>query len=128
MAEKLLVDTDVIIDYLRGYSKAVEYLEKQTSALFMSTISVAELYAGIKDEEEGNILDQFIEAFDIINITVDIAVRGGLLKKNYAKSHGAGLADSLIAACAEETKSTLVTLNKNHFPMLKNLIVPYKKK
>ncbi len=33
----------------------------------------------------------------------------------------------MIAATAEHTTSTLVSLNQKHFPMLKNLMVPYVK-
>ena len=128
MADRLLIDTDVIIDYLRGFPKAVEYLEKQTSTLFLSSITIAELYAGVKDGEEKFILDQFIEAFEIVDVTTEIAIEGGLYKRDYIKSHGVGLADSIIAACAILVNAALVTLNKNHFPMIKNVIVPYRKR
>jgi predicted nucleic acid-binding protein len=42
-------------------------------------------------------------------------------------SHGTGLADALIAASAEAAGATLVTLNRRHFPMLAEVLVPYAK-
>ncbi|MFN5219653.1 MAG: hypothetical protein ACK5FE_01870 [Cyanobacteriota bacterium] len=42
-------------------------------------------------------------------------------------SHGTGLADALIAASAEAAGATLVTLNRRHFPMLADVLVPYAK-
>jgi predicted nucleic acid-binding protein len=38
-----------------------------------------------------------------------------------------GLADALIAATATQRQVPLVTLNRKHFPMLQDVIVPYHK-
>jgi predicted nucleic acid-binding protein len=42
-----LIDTDVLIDYLRDETAAVSYLESLPPPLLISAISVAELYAGV---------------------------------------------------------------------------------
>lgn len=127
MSERLLLDTDVLIDYLRGQAEAVAYLERLTTALLISAITVAELYAGVRDGEERTRLDAFISAFEIVPIDGEIAVRGGLYRRDYGKSYGVGLADALIAATALRKQATLVTLNKKHFPMLSGVVVPYQK-
>ena len=57
----------------------------------------------------------------------DIAVQAGLLRRDYGKSHGTGLIDAVIAASALVTHSTLVTLSARHFPMVRDLVVPYRK-
>jgi len=57
----------------------------------------------------------------------DIAVQAGLLRRDYGKRHGTGLIDVVIAASALVTHSTLVTLNARHFPMVRDLVVPYRK-
>ena len=49
IAERLLLDTDVLIDYLRERMEAVRYLESLDSLLFISVITVAELYSGVRD-------------------------------------------------------------------------------
>ena len=49
MAERLLIDTDVLIDYLRDHAEAVSYLESLTEPLLISVITVAELYAGVRE-------------------------------------------------------------------------------
>jgi hypothetical protein len=122
MAERLLIDTDVLIDYLRGQAKAVSYLEGLTESLLVSV-----LYAGVREGAERAKLDDFIRAFEIVPISRAVAVRGGLYRRDYMKSHNVGLADALIAATVELRQSTLVTLNSKHFPMLTNVIVPYQK-
>ena len=75
MAERLLLDTDVLIEYLRGRSEAVEYLESLSSDLYLSVISVAELFAGIKGDEEERSLKQFLLAFAILPVTEKVARR-----------------------------------------------------
>lgn len=127
MAERLLIDTDVLIEYLRGRSEAVEYLEGLTSDLYLSVISVAELFAGIKGNEEANSLEQLLQAFVILPVTEKTARLGGLYRRKYRPSHGIGLADALIAATAEESGADLVTFNQRHFPMLSGVTVPYER-
>ena len=123
----LLIDTDVLIDYLRGRPEAVSYLENRTEPLLISAVTVAELYAGVRDGAERTALDSFTQAFEIVAVEEEIAVKGGLYRRDYSKSHNTGLADALIAATAEVRKAELVTLNKKHFPMLSSVIVPYQK-
>jgi predicted nucleic acid-binding protein len=52
MAEAYLVDTDVLIDYLRDHPQAVAFLEAQPGPLLISAITVAELYAGVGEGAE----------------------------------------------------------------------------
>ncbi len=127
MAESLLIDTDVLIDYLRDKAEAVSYLESLSESLLISVITVAELYAGVRDGAERTKLDEFIRVFKIVPVDREISVRGGLYRRDYIKSHNVGLADALIAATAETHRARLVTLNGKHFPMLANVIIPYRK-
>jgi predicted nucleic acid-binding protein len=127
MAEPLLIDTDVIIDFLRGRGDAVAYLEDLTEPLLMSVVTLAELYTGVREGDEREALDTFITAFELVPVDQEIARRGGLFRRDYHKSHNVGLADALIAATAEERQATLVTLNQKHFPMLGRVTVPYRK-
>lgn len=127
MAECLLVDTDVVIDYLRDQADAVAYLESLAEPSLLSAVTVAELYAGVREGEERAALNAFLTAFEIIPVDSAIATQGGLYRRDYGKSHNVGLADALIAASAEARQATVVTLNKKHFPMLTTVIVPYRK-
>lgn len=126
MAAPLLLDTDVLVDYLRGRTEAVAYLEARTEPLLVSAITVAELFAGVREGEERRLLEQFLSAFEIVVLTREIAREGGLYRRDYGPSHGVGLADALIAATAGLRQARLVTLNARHFPML-TVEVPYQK-
>lgn len=127
MAGRLLIDTDVLIEYLRGRSEAVEYLEGLTSDLYLSVISVAELFARVRDDEEEKSLKQLLLTFVILPVTEKTARLRGLYRRDYGGSHGTGLADALIAATSEENGADLVTFNRRHFPMVSKIMVPYER-
>ena len=105
----------------------VAFLEGSDQLLAASVITVAELYVGVRDGEERKRLDAFVGAFDLIPLDRKAAVVAGLWRRQYGRSHGTGLADALIAASFEAAGGTLVTLNQRHFPMLPNLLIPYRK-
>ncbi len=127
MSTRLLIDTDVLIDYLRGQPDAVGYLDGLTEPLLISVITVAELYAGVREGDERTRLDQFVGAFQVVPVDPGIAQKGRLFRRDYLKSHNVALADALIAATADSMQATLVTLNQKHFPMLGSVFVPYRK-
>lgn len=127
MSRTLLVDTDVLIDFLRGYNKAITFIEKHSSHIILSPIVVAELYAGVKGTHELSVLDNFVTHFRVVPITAEIAKAGGLYKRDFGKFHGVGLADAILAATAEIEQAELKTLKIKHYPMIKGLKPAYKK-
>lgn len=127
MSARLLIDTDVVIDYLRELPEAVEYLEERTEVLLLSVVTVAELYAGVREGKERRKLQTFLGAFEILPLEASVAERGGLFRRDFGSTHSTGLADALIAATAEAAGAPLVTLNQKHFPMLRDVVVPYRK-
>lgn len=65
----ILLDTDIIIWFLRGnaeYIKQIELLVNE-NRLFISPISIAEIYAGAKKNDERNI-QTFFDMLEIITI------------------------------------------------------------
>ena len=125
--ERSIIDTDVIIDYLRGNRKAVQFLKSFEGELCVSAITTAELYSGIKSDEEEKDLNYFLSLFTVYPVNNEIAKFGGSLRNKWHQSHGMGLADALIAATAEMNDMKLISLNRKHFGMLENLEVPYQK-
>ena len=127
MADRYLLDTDIIIEYLRGAKKAIEFVEGLSGELILSAITVAELWAGIKDYEEERSLNQFLLAFEVVGVDENITKRGGLLRREYRSTHGTGLVDALIAATAEREQAQLITFNVRHYPMVSDVKMPYEK-
>ena len=93
----------------------------------VSAVSVAELHVGVREGAERKALALLLDTFLHIDLSANIAAQGGLLRRDWGRSHGAGLNDALIAATALATGRVLLTLNAKHFPMLSKhqLLVPY---
>ena len=127
MTKRLLLDTDVLIDFLRGQPQAVQLLEDTDCEFHVSAVSVAELYVGVRDGREREVLDQLVGVLRTIEISTEIAQQAGLWRREYGKSHGTGILDALIAACADALQIPLATLNVKHFPMLPRVSAPYRK-
>jgi predicted nucleic acid-binding protein len=120
--KKYLVDTCIIVDFLRGKDGPKEFIANELDNLHISVVTVAELYAGVKGKNEETQLGGFLGLFSIIDLNKDISISSGYLKNKYYKSHNAGLADCMIAATALDGDYTLVSNNFKHFPMVDNKI------
>ncbi|MCP4757338.1 MAG: type II toxin-antitoxin system VapC family toxin [Proteobacteria bacterium] len=127
MAGSILPDTDVLVDFFRGHSKAVSFVKANSERIVLSSIVVAELYAGVKGDAEQTALENFISLFHVVPVDTVIAGISGSYNREFGRSHGIGLADAIIAATAEIEKAELKTLNTKHYPMLKGLRPPYRK-
>jgi predicted nucleic acid-binding protein len=127
MPRPILLDTDILVDFFRGHSKAVSFVNAHADRIILSSIVIAELYAGVKGDTEQAALDSFVSLFRVVPVTTEIAKAGGLYKRDYGKSHGVGLADAILVAAAEAENAELKTLNAKHYPMLKGLRAAYNK-
>ena len=127
MSNSMLVDSDVLIDFLRGNDNAIRFIEEFSRHIILSPIVVAELYAGVKGADELSALDNFVSLFRVVPISAETAKAGGLFKRDFGRSHGVGLADALLAATADIEKAELKSLNVKHYPMIKGLKPAYKK-
>ena len=125
MPDPAILDTDVIVEYLRGSDEAAHFVESLKEDLLVSAITVAELWAGIKGNEEAQALDRFLLAFRVVVVDEEVGKQGGLLRQQYGPSHGTGLADALVAASAMKEQATLITFNTKHYPMDLKLRLPY---
>src|ERR1035437_2126642 len=123
----VLIDTDVLVDFLRGLDKAGAMIRAHQDRIILSAISVAELYAGVKGDKELATLDAFVWLFRVVPVTAESARLAGIYKRDYHKSHAVGLADAILAASAESEAAELKTLNVKHYPMLKGLTPAYTK-
>lgn len=122
-----LIDTSVLIDYLRGIAAAGEVLEqaRQEGPLRASEISRLEVLSGMRlaEEHETRLL---LSTLVWHPVDAEIAEEAGALGRRWLPSHRAiDSADLAIAATAIRTDSQLLTLNVKHFPMFAGLKAPY---
>lgn len=116
---RILIDTDVLIDHLKGLTQAQRFLDERAQGgddLLYSVITRAELFAGMRSDEEPA-LRALLGAMDEIDIDASIAELAGDYCRRYGPSHNVLLPDALIAASAVSQAASLITLNAKHFPM-----------
>jgi predicted nucleic acid-binding protein len=122
-----LVDTSVLIDYLRGHEGAAELLEQERAAapLHASEITRLEILAGMRPAEQDG-TRSLLSTLSWHPVDSDVAEEAGALGCKWLPSHhpidGADLA---IAATAIRCGARLLTRNVRHFPMFADLQAPY---
>jgi predicted nucleic acid-binding protein len=125
---RLLLDTSVLVDHLRGDERAVELVlaaNRTGDELWGVVLTRTEILRGVRGGE-GRATGRLLEALAWQDVTIEIADRAGELARRYRRSHpGVDIVDFVIGATAESLSANLVTRNTKHFPMLPNLAPPY---
>lgn len=116
----LLLDSSVLIDLLRNRGnrrKSVAELVRAGHSLSTSAINVAEIYAGMRDDERDR-TDELMSALECIPISAPAGKMAGDLKRQWARrGRTLTLADTLVAATALAHGCSLATDNRKDFPM-----------
>lgn len=116
---RCVLDSDILIDHLRGYHTAREFIDALTAAesqVHFSVISEAEIYANVRSGEESAI-EALFDSLNRVAVSGEIARKAGEYRAQYGRSHGLTLPDALIAATAFVIKADLFTRNTRHYPM-----------
>jgi predicted nucleic acid-binding protein len=122
-----LIDSDVLIDYLRGSVKAKKFFLRNfnRATLYLSVVNIAEIFTGRELANEKKVLqvEQFLKNFVILGVDQDIAKIAGRLRRDF----NTPFADAFIAAIAFRYNLVLVTRNTRHFKRIPGLIIrtPY---
>ena len=124
----ILVDSDVLIEHLRGKAEAREWLvrARQTSGpLAISVVSPTEIAGGMRSPEKREVM-RLLGSMQRFEVTEQVAWRASALMQQYHRSHsGIGLGDYLIAATALTEGLEPATLNVRHYPMFQELARPF---
>lgn len=118
MAE-ILLDSDVIIAWLRGHAPFTELMPRlleDGNVLTWTPVSIAEIFAGARKGEEAHLENLFL-VLEALPLSAEIGRKAGDYLNAYSRSHGVELGDALIAAASYLSKIPLWTLNKKHYPM-----------
>jgi len=126
----IVVDSDVLIWYLRGDRKAKDFFDSIAHPQrVLSTIVAMELARGCRDSRELRRLKSFLgSAFGgTAHVSEEISRRGLSLVHRYTLSHGITPDDALIAATALTLKARLATANVADYRFISGLtLIPFK--
>ena len=118
----MLVDTDIIIWYMRGNQKAFEILNKN-KGFKISVVTYMELVQGMRNKQELTLLRKALKNWEtkIIYITEEISSKAKFYVEQHYLSHSVQLADALIGATAVAHGEFLVTGNVKHYKIVKEI-------
>lgn len=122
-----LVDTDVLIDLRRGHRPALAWFAGLQILPGIPGFVAMELIQDARNAKEVRQAIQLVSPFPIVWPSDVDCARALSDFSIYHLSHGLGLMDSLIAACAIGQSGTLFTFNLKHYRFLSGLSVaqPY---
>ena len=119
---KILCDTDVIIEYLKGNEATKKIFDKLNNKnIVLSAITLMELFYGALNKRELEKIKRALSEFDILLLNEDITQIAVELIEKYSKSHRLKIPDALIASTAIYYDITLWTYNVKDFRFIDNL-------
>ncbi len=118
----MIIDTDVLIWYLRGNENAYHAVEKSGSFM-ISVITYMELVQGMRSKQELVELRKALKAWNtkILYISEEISIKAMFYVEQYYLSHSMQLADALIGATAIAYSTSIMTGNDKHYRILKDI-------
>ena len=124
----ILLDTDVCIELLRGNKSVIEKRKTCNNDIYISFITVAELYYGAEKSNNKinntTLIEHFLLSIDIIESDGEISKKFGEIKSQLEKSGNIiADADLFIASTALTKCNKLITGNTKHFNRIEELKV-----
>lgn len=118
--ERLVLDTNIVIDLLKKVPAVVDAFLKLTQAgtrFLVCPVVVAEVYAGAFAREHPAV-EALFDLCQRIDMDTETGRLAGLYAREFAKSHqGIALEDFVLAATAHRHRCPLWTHNRKQYPM-----------
>lgn len=120
--KKILLDTSVLIDFLRRKDKVDTLLNKiSNNEFYISIVTHTELYSGKsvwEEKEARRELEKLLSIIKVLPLITEISQIAGKIK---AYNNDRTLLDCIIAATAIYHKLDLATLNTKDFEKIKGI-------
>ena len=120
--ENLLIDTDVLIWYLRGNENARKIISVNVP-FKISVVSYIELMQGVQNKKELRILQKQLKDWstEIVQIHENISTRAMFFVEDYYLSNSLEFSDAIIAATVIESHEILLTANYKHYGFIPSI-------
>ena len=118
----MLVDTDVLVWYMRGDGRAQEAIEGQPG-FCMSVVTYMELVQGMRNKRELGALREGMRRWQtrLLYLDHEISARASGYVEEYFLSQSLKLADALIGATAITHRLPLLTGDTRHYEVIGGL-------
>jgi predicted nucleic acid-binding protein len=118
----MIIDTDVLIWYMRGNEKAYEIIEN-SHTFFISVVTYIELVQGMRNKKELHNLRKALHGWNaqILYLSEEISAKALFLVEQHFLSHSIQLADALIGATAIANGFPILTANDKHYKIMKDI-------
>lgn len=123
----MIVDTDVLIWFLRGTESAAAFIDG-LDGVSLSAVSYMELVQGMRNNRELRVLRHTLnhQRWSVLVINETICSRAMTYVEQHCLTDSLQMADALIAATCIEYGEPLATANIKHFRPIRELVVePY---
>ena len=120
--EKIIFDTNVLIDISRGNTDVINKVKKLSpSSLYISAITAGEFLNGARDKDELKLIQHHLEQYTILHLNREISGIFIELMNKYTLSHKPFVPDLLIAATCIQSNLPLYTTNIKDFRFIPGL-------
>ena len=118
----MVIDTDVLIWYMRGNKKAYQLIENSNN-FFISVITYMELVQGLRNKKELTQLRKALHGWktQILYVSEEVSAKAMFYVEQHFLSHSMQLADALIGATAIAYGLPILTGNDKHYKVMKDL-------
>jgi len=118
----MVIDTDVLIWYMKGNEKAYKAIENSRN-FFISVVSYMELVQGMRNRAELDNLRKALLVWNskILYVSEEISIKAMFFIEQHYLSHSIQLADALIGATAVTHGLHILTANDRHYRILKDI-------
>lgn len=111
-----LLDSDVLIDLLRSYEPAVQWVDSVgDDELIVPGFAAMELIQGCRNKSEQRRVEVALRRFGIVWPETETCDRALALFARCYLQHGLGIIDALVAQLAVDFGVPLVTYNARHY-------------
>jgi predicted nucleic acid-binding protein len=117
----MLLDTDVMVDFLRGHAPAVTWLTSYTLPVGIPGLVAMELLQGCRNRVEQQSVERELARFALYWPTLPDCQRAYRDFAAFRLSDGLGLLDSLIGHTAVGLNEQLATFNVKHYGPISGL-------
>jgi predicted nucleic acid-binding protein len=127
----MLLDTDVVVDILRGYPPGVSWLQElgEETVVLLPGFVVMEAIDGCRNLAEQKRVEDFVERFRVLWPEPETCQRAfGVYLREHLRSQ-LGILDCLIGQMAVDLELPLCTFNRKHYSVVPGLRIeePYPK-